>query len=266
MHFTCFCGGKGLKSLTHFRRGRSCKACGHAVTGDKNGRLTLADAREAFTSLGHTLLVDTYVSNSTKMPYVCKCGTTHSMSLANMKKGRNCLTCAGKTAWSLESARTVYKDAGCELLATEYADSNVPMLYRCNCGDESVTTLGSFLKGVRCRGCGIKRITGANNYLYNSTKTDAEREGRRTYPGYQAWRKSVFARDAYTCQVCSAVGGTLNAHHLNDYATHKDQRTDLSNGVTLCRGCHKEFHDQYGRKNSTKEDQFVEFKGLKNHG
>lgn len=66
-------------------------------------------------------------------------------------------------------------------------------------------------------------------------------EGRRCAE-YKTWRKSVFERDNYTCQVCGARGVKLNAHHRKQYAFFPDLRYSLNNGVTLCVPCHKAVH------------------------
>ena len=59
---------------------------------------------------------------------------------------------------------------------------------------------------------------------------------------YKVWRKSVFKRDHYTCQLCGAYGVKLNAHHKKGYAYYPELRFDLSNGITLCERCHKKIH------------------------
>jgi hypothetical protein len=71
-----------------------------------------------------------------------------------------------------------------------------------------------------------------------------EREPRqqRNSPEYKKWRDDVFQRDGYTCQTCGVRGGTLNAHHVKAFADHPELRLALSNGVTLCVGCHRERH------------------------
>ena len=56
------------------------------------------------------------------------------------------------------------------------------------------------------------------------------------------WRSEVFKRDKYTCQKCFSIGGALNAHHIQHFATHPELRTKLSNGITLCVQCHREEH------------------------
>ena len=68
-------------------------------------------------------------------------------------------------------------------------------------------------------------------------------EGRRCSE-YKEWRTKVFVRDNYTCAVCGSRGVRLNAHHIKSYADFPELRYDLTNGVTLCEGCHKEVHRQ----------------------
>lgn len=59
---------------------------------------------------------------------------------------------------------------------------------------------------------------------------------------YKEWRSKVFERDNYTCQDCNKKGGELNAHHIKSYATFKELRHEVDNGITLCEGCHKLRH------------------------
>jgi 5-methylcytosine-specific restriction endonuclease McrA len=61
----------------------------------------------------------------------------------------------------------------------------------------------------------------------------------RTSFAYLNWRKSVFERDNYTCQMCGNRGGKLNADHIKPFSIYLDLRFDLDNGRTLCVDCHK---------------------------
>lgn len=95
--------------------------------------------------------------------------------------------------------------------------------------------------GNGCRKCDIERKT---------TLSLQEKEERRKYPEYYTWRNKVFERDNYVCQKCNSKGGSLNAHHINNYSSDKDNRTNIDNGVTLCKKCHRSFHKKYGYKNN----------------
>jgi hypothetical protein len=59
------------------------------------------------------------------------------------------------------------------------------------------------------------------------------------------WRKKVFERDNYTCQKCNARNGNgvsvyLEAHHVKQFALYPEIRYEVSNGLTLCKPCHKQ--------------------------
>ena len=80
-------------------------------------------------------------------------------------------------------------------------------------------------------------------------------------PYHVDWRKKIFKRDKYRCVGCGKKCKYPNAHHLNGYNWFPPGRYEVKNGVTLCSGtygCHKKFHDEYGRGNNT-EGQFDEF-------
>ncbi len=86
--------------------------------------------------------------------------------------------------------------------------------------------------------------------------TLAENRAMRQTKEYRDWRKEVFKADNYTCNKCGQRGGSLAAHHLNSFTTHKELRFDLNNGVTLCKECHNNFHSIYGKIGFTEEDYY----------
>ena len=71
-----------------------------------------------------------------------------------------------------------------------------------------------------------------------SSKNILERQSSK----YKQWRRRVFKRDNYTCQMCSVRGGKLNAHHIKGFAEDKLLRYNMRNGITLCVKCHKKVH------------------------
>lgn len=99
----------------------------------------------------------------------------------------------------------------------------------------------------------LGKSKGKNNPNYNPDLTNEERITRRNYHEYRQWRHDVYVRDNYTCQCCGDTkSGIFQAHHLDGYSNHKEKRTDVDNGITLCRKCHKKFHELYGYHDATK--------------
>lgn len=71
--------------------------------------------------------------------------------------------------------------------------------------------------------------------------------GLRKTTEYKQWRLEVFSRDRWTCVSCGyrskgKIKGRsdIEADHIKPFSLYKDLRLDLSNGRTLCIGCHKE--------------------------
>ena len=64
----------------------------------------------------------------------------------------------------------------------------------------------------------------------------------RSTKEYKLWRQKVFLKNKYTCQNCNKKGVYLEAHHIKDWSNHYDLRFDVSNGLTLCKECHKLIH------------------------
>jgi hypothetical protein len=72
------------------------------------------------------------------------------------------------------------------------------------------------------------------------------------------WREACMKRDKFTCQKTGETGVSLQVHHINNFADFSELRTSVSNGITLSKKSHKEFHKIYGIKKNTR-DQLNEF-------
>jgi len=61
-------------------------------------------------------------------------------------------------------------------------------------------------------------------------------------PVYKMWRKAVYKRDGYRCQMpgcpCCGKKGRIFAHHIMTWADYPRLRYDVNNGITLCKLAH----------------------------
>lgn len=72
----------------------------------------------------------------------------------------------------------------------------------------------------------------------------AARQADYKNPLYVAFRDAVKLRDNWTCQDCQDKGEKvgIQVHHIKSWGAHPDLRYEVSNGITLCRRCHKSRH------------------------
>lgn len=66
-------------------------------------------------------------------------------------------------------------------------------------------------------------------------------KGSRSTSEYRRWVMAVKERDGYECCEC---GGreNLHVHHIRPFSKYLSLRTDVNNGLTLCRACHEASH------------------------
>ncbi|MBW1931458.1 MAG: HNH endonuclease [Deltaproteobacteria bacterium] len=88
---------------------------------------------------------------------------------------------------------------------------------------------------------------GENNPNWKGGIYGTERHREMGRVEYINWRIAIFERDGYKCQICSQVGGDLNAHHIKSWKDFPELRLDVDNGITLCVECHKKVHRKRGK-------------------
>ena len=103
----------------------------------------------------------------------------------------------------------------------------------------------------------IKKSISHRRYLLDVRAIAREQKERiRKSIIYKLWRETVYKRDDWTCQKCGARSGNgheviLEAHHEKSYTKYPALRFEPSNGITLCRLCHRKISSQQmmGNKN-----------------
>jgi RNA polymerase-binding transcription factor DksA len=149
-----------------------------------------------------------------------------------------------------------------ELIAIADAAKKARRVFRqCECCGKSVSMPPSVANrgwrfcSLKCRYEFMRGASGANagggqwmlgtgNPRYKDG-TGYERSERKHEEKVNQWRRRVFARDHYTCQLCGYTPGrpnSLNAHHIKLWSEYPDERFNVANGITLCVECHKELH------------------------
>ena len=222
-------------------------------------------------NINYELLSDEYISAcNNKMNWKCDKDHVFEMAWNSFQSGRRCPKCHGKFKKEHEEfSNEVYSLVKDEYtLLSKYEKDSIHIKIKHNeCGHEYTVTPSHFLQGRRCPKCAIRY--GEDNNKFNPNLTDEDRVKRRVLHGesINKWKKDVFQRDNYTCQYCgnrSSKGNPviLNAHHLDGYNWCKEKRFDISNGITLCKECHFDFHKIYGNGNNTIE-QFIEYVKLR---
>lgn len=157
----------------------------------------------------------------------------------------------------------------------KYSEANSPRYSKittfCSvCGNDITRNIFEIKKYNRhycSKECKIKDFKiifkGENHPSYNPNLSNEERIITRKFYAYVEWRNNIYKRDDYKCRCCGdSTGHNLNAHHILNYSEHPEQRLLLENGITLCKKCHKDFHDTYGYKHNNKK-QLDNF--LRNH-
>lgn len=89
--------------------------------------------------------------------------------------------------------------------------------------------------------CQPKQQSREQHWNWKGGITD-ENHRIRESSSYKHWRKAVFEKGNYTCQICGQHGGCLNAHHIKPFSIYPELRFEVSNGITLCRQCHINIH------------------------
>ena len=175
----------------------------------------------------------------------CSCGNTKIIQASSLKRKNtnSCGNCHYISIGDKFSKLTVKEFVGYKTLKN--GQKKAQWCCQCKCGNEIVVK-DNALKSGNTKSCGcLKNPKGEKHPRWNSDLTDEEREKNRDTLNDILFRNAIYERDNHTCQCCGKRGGTLNAHHMANWADNPELRYDTDNGITLCEKCHKAFHKIY---------------------
>ncbi len=257
----CECGNIVIKNGHNLQQGKT-KSCGcirkyHMPHENLIGHI--------FTLL--TVINETRDNNHMLMwECQCECGNIVKVYPNNLKKGtsRSCGCLKRKRISDAKGIDLTNNKIGRLLVKTLImGDSSNKRRYECvcDCGNIKIVPAANLLRGdTKSCGCIRKELRRDKLYNWRHDLSDEDRKNmknRSFQPENLEWKTAVFKRDNYTCQITNKKG-YIQAHHLNSWNNHIEQRFIVENGITLLRDIHKLFHTIYGRGYNTTE-QFTEF-------
>ena len=193
------------------------------------------------------------------------CGYEFLVQPSNFLYGSRCPLCAKNFKTHEIFKKQVFDLVEDEYnILEEYKTKRFKIKFKHNtCGTIFKQYPETFIIGRRCPKCGLENRSKENHYKYNPLLTKEDRLRRGMFNGrLKKWRKEIFERDNYTCNICNEKGQKLNAHHIYSWNKYKEKRFNIDNGVTLCEDCHKDFHKEFGYGNNNKT-QFINYKNNK---
>lgn len=180
---------------------------------------------------------------------VCVCGKT-KIVLAQNLINKTTLSCG---CLSIEKARNNYTDISGQRFSRLIVLRRIGKKWecQCDCGKKIISVSTPLIDG-RTKSCGCYKneiVSGPNSHFWKGGISSLNMESRKG-SGSRKWAAAVKKRDGYVCQRCGFEGKPLDyklhAHHIKCFSCHKELRLDINNGITLCKRCHKAFHDLYG--------------------
>jgi hypothetical protein len=125
-------------------------------------KYTIEQIVEIFAQQSCKLLSTEYKTVHDKLDYQCSCGSISKISLSSFLSGCRCKKCGDKkkgnnVKYSYAQVQKIFQDQSCELLSKEYKNAREKLDYKCICGNISKVRLTHFLRGSRCKKCGIEK-------------------------------------------------------------------------------------------------------------
>lgn len=212
-----------------------------------------------------------YAKSGKKIFLRCLNDKTHpdyDLLASNFDKSHNCPYCAGKRVCHKNSLGYIYpqslevwSDKNNKTPYDYTHGSQYPVWWKCENKkhkDYRRQIDRSSVYNFKCPECGRenKRVLKGEDAPNWKGGITPEIKALRKSDEYKQWRTAVYERDNYTCQCCGKHGGSLRAHHIHSFSSHKHLRFDINNGITLCDACHDSsviggFHNIHGTHDKT---------------
>lgn len=229
-------------------------------------KLTFEFVKAEFSKAGFTLINEEYIRSRAPLKYICDKHPEKvaSTSWAEFKDGTRCRSCKGEERrLNIDTVRAMFQKEKCELITSVYIRNNLPLEFLCHKHPNIIQTrsLSDFQRSG-CTSCNreaqSENLSGENHHNWKGGKNSENQKGRYTSE-YKKWKAEVLERDNYTCTCCGLVQNEkLEVHHIESFSENEELRTELSNGMTMCAGCHSvlikgSFHNTYGTLKNTKK-------------
>lgn len=143
--------GPFTRTIHAIQKGRKCQKCGRP-------RRSLEVSRRIVTERGYQLLSIRYRNVNEKMQIMCPKHGEFQKSMHDVKKGAGCPGCARRPRLDIDQVRTLVKEKGYDLIATEYENVYSPIALRCSLHGEFRQRLAAIKRGHGCQQCGRARI------------------------------------------------------------------------------------------------------------
>jgi hypothetical protein len=135
---------------------------------------------------------------------------------------------------------------------TSWQNTNTPKTER---QIQSIKSIGQLRKGIKeslsTRLAKSQALSGVNHWNWQGGSTEKNRKERNSLQA-RMWKRAVWERDNWTCQCCGDRSGNghtvfLEAHHIKTWCLYPELRYEVTNGITMCKHCHKKT-DNFGYK------------------
>jgi len=185
----------------------------------------------------------------------CDCGNTKRIRSSSLFHGytKSC-GCSNKIILSALMKKHLLIGDKFNLLTIieELPNKNHRTMYKClcDCGKETIAS-GTDLRRNTKKSCGcliVKHINKLNKNTRILAGCDPDismsTNNMRIRNDASPYRRMVFKRDNFKCQLCGCTG-KINAHHIKPISLFPELACDITNIITLCVECHKKAHNNH---------------------